>query len=184
VLILAEMAAADLAAARSAARDHARITQTSEDALLDAQIRAALGLCEAFCGCLVLAREAAQILPARPDWQRLAARPVGAILGVEGIPAEGAAFMLPVDAYAIDIDAAGDGMVRVIAPGAAGRVRVQYRAGLAPDWAALPAPIAQGIVRLAVHLFSSREMPDATPVALPPAAVAALWRPWRRMGLG
>ena len=183
MLTLAEMAAADLAAARAAARDHARITQSGEETVLDAQILAALGLCEAFCGCQMLSRTAAQILPARGDWQRLAARPVAAILSVEGIPAEGAGFALPVDAYAIDIDEDGNGMVRVIAPGAAGRVRVQYRAGLAPDWAALPAPIAQGIVRLAVHLFSSREMPGTPSAALPPAAVAALWRPWRRMGL-
>jgi hypothetical protein len=46
------------------------------------------------------------------------------------------------------------------------------------SWDALPPPVAQGVVLLIAHLFADR---DGT--AAPPAAVAALWRPWRRMRL-
>ena len=45
-------------------------------------------------------------------------------------------------------------------------------------WDAVPAPVAQGVAMLAAHLFDHRESD-----ALPPAAVAALWRPYRRMRL-
>jgi hypothetical protein len=46
------------------------------------------------------------------------------------------------------------------------------------DRSALPAPVMQGVVLLAAHLFEHR---DAS--AAPPAAVAALWRPYRRLRL-
>src|SRR3546814_10878034 len=82
---------------------------------------------------------------------RLRWTPVSAITGVTGVPAEGAAFALPIGAYGVDIDGNGDGWVRVTAPGAAGRVDVTFMAGLAPDWAGLPEGIRQGVVRLAAH---------------------------------
>ncbi|MEG3172908.1 head-tail connector protein [Sphingomonas sp. ZB1N12] len=47
------------------------------------------------------------------------------------------------------------------------------------DWDTVPAPIAQGVAMLVAHLFDHRESDVA-----PPAAVAALWRPYRRMRLG
>ena len=46
------------------------------------------------------------------------------------------------------------------------------------DAAAIPAPVLQGVVLLAVHLFEHRDG-----AAAPPAAVAALWRPYRRLRL-
>ncbi|MBA2920041.1 hypothetical protein GON01_08240 [Sphingomonas sp. MAH-20] len=172
---------ADLAAAREAAKRYARVEQAGEDALIGDLAATCLLLCEAFCGRIGLAREAVEILPASAEWSRLAAGPVRSITAVEGIPAEGAAFTLPVESYAIDIDAEGSGWVRVTTPGAAGRVRVTYLAGLADDWDRLPEPLRQGVVRLTTHLFAHRD--DAREGA-PPAAVAALWRPWRRVSLG
>ncbi len=44
----------------------------------------------------------------------------------------------------------------------------------------VPAPLRQGVVRLAGHLHAHRDETDA---AGPPAAVTALWRPFRRMRL-
>lgn len=46
-------------------------------------------------------------------------------------------------------------------------------------WAEVAAPVAQGIVLLTAHLVEHREADVA-----PPAAVAALWRPFRVMRLG
>ena len=87
---------------------------------------------------------------------------------------------LPIEAYAIDIDAGGDGWVRLTAPVAVSRLLVGYHAGLSPDWSSLPEALRQGIVRLVAHGYAHR---DAADDAGPPAAVAALWRPWRRMRL-
>jgi hypothetical protein len=41
-------------------------------------------------------------------------------------------------------------------------------------------PLRQGVVRLAAHLYAERDGPE---LGGPPAAVTALWRPWRRMRL-
>jgi uncharacterized phiE125 gp8 family phage protein len=177
---MAPFAEADLIAARDAAKSYARIEQAGEDALIGDLAATCLLLCEAFCGRIGIAREAVEIIACASDWRPLAAGPVRAITAVEGLPADGAAFPMPVDSYAIDIDADGTGLVRVTMPGAAGRVRVTYQAGLADDWASLPEPLRQGVVRLTTHLFAHRD--DAREGA-PPAAVAALWRPWRRLSL-
>jgi uncharacterized phiE125 gp8 family phage protein len=169
---------AALAAARDAAKAHLRISGADEDALLARHAAAGLALCEAFTGCALLVRQWTDTVPADRRWQRLAGAPVAVIDDVEALPVEGTPLALPVEAHAIDIDANGEGWVRVTRPGGAGRVRVTYRAGLAESWAALPAPIAQGVVLLTTHLFEARVEGRA-----PPAAVAALWRPWRRMRL-
>jgi uncharacterized phiE125 gp8 family phage protein len=170
--------AAAIAAARDAARLHLRISGAAEDALLAAHAATALALCEAFTGQALIVRGWSEILAWHGAWQRLGGAPVTAIDSVEGLPADGAGFTLPAESYAIDIDAHGEGWVRVTQPGAAGRVQVGYAAGLAPDWDGLPAPLTQGVVMLTAHLFEARASGGA-----PPAAVAALWRPWRRVRL-
>src|SRR3546814_6993895 len=83
-----------------------------------------------FVGQALILREEVQRLPVSREWQRLRWTPVSAITGVTGVPAEGAAFALPIGAYGVDIDGNGDGWVRVTAPGAAGRVDVTFMAGL------------------------------------------------------
>lgn len=170
---------AAIAGARAAAKAHLRIAGDGEDALIETYAATALALGEAFTGTAWIARDWIDVMPVSRAWQRLGVGPVGAITAVEGLPAEGEAFALPSDAYAVDIDASGDGWVRTIAPGAAGRVRVTLSAGAAAGWGDLPPPLAQGAVLLIAHLFEHRER-DAPP----PAAVSALWRPWRRMRLG
>lgn len=142
----------------------------------------------AVSGQVLIARGFSQVLAPRAistpgsgrRWQRLGRTPVRAITAVEALPAEGAPTALPSGGYAIDIDANGDGWVRVIDDGAA-RVRVRFEAGLAAEWNGLPDALRQGVVRLTAHLFAHR---DAADDAGPPAAVTALWRPWRRIGFG
>lgn len=107
--------------------------------------------------------------------------PGRAILGVDVLAADGAATALPGDAYEIDVDAAGTGWVRIRSPGEARRVSVRFQAGLAAEWTDLPEPLRHGVVRLAAHLYAHRSGESG---AGPPAAVTALWRPWRRIGLG
>ena len=55
-------------------------------------------------------------------------------------------------------------------------------AALPQDWGAAPPALAEGILRLAAHLYRERDAAGAPP-ATPPAAVAALWRPFRALRL-
>ena len=169
-----------LAPARDEAKAYLRIDHMEEEALIDRLIADAAALAEAFTAQQLLQRQVVETLSAGSGWQRLSSAPVRSITGVEGVPAEGATFPLPVGSYAIDIDAHGQGWVRVTNPGAAGRIRVTLGAGLASDWAGLPEPVQLGILRLTAHLYTHRDSADDVG---PPAAVAALLRPWRRMRL-
>jgi uncharacterized phiE125 gp8 family phage protein len=163
------------------ARAYLRIDGAPEDALIATLAGAAMGLCERFTGLALLSAARSDAVAAcSPEWQRLPATPVRAIASVAALDPAGVATALPVGAYAIDIDAAGDGWVRLAAPPAESRLLVGYTAGLAADWASLAEPLRQGVIRLVAHLYTHR---DAADDAGPPAAVAALWRPYRRMRL-
>jgi uncharacterized phiE125 gp8 family phage protein len=172
--------AAALAAGLDDAKGYLRIESDADDAGVTALLAAAGAVAEGFLSQAIVIRTFEETIPAVSSWRRLAQTPVRAITSVQGLPTEGAAFDLPVSDYAIDIDADGDGWVRVSNPGAAGRIVVTYQAGIAAGWAGLPDMIRQGIIRLVAHLHAHR---DARDDGRPPIAVAALWRPWRRMRL-
>lgn len=166
-------------AAREQVKAYLRIGHAGEDALVDSLAASAAELCERFTGQALLARGFTEMLPAcARSWQRLGAAPVRAIGAVEALDADGVGTPLAADAYRIDIDASGDGWVSA---GAAGRLSVAYEAGLAAEWGDLPAALRHGIVRLAAHLYLQR---DAGRESEPPTAIAALWRPWRRLPFG
>lgn len=167
--------------ALSELKDWLGITTAGDDAQLALLLRAALETCEDFTGLMPLQQGCEEVLPASSDWQALGTRPVQAITAIEGIPAEGSRFALPVDGYAIELDADGGGRVLLGNPGAAGRIAVRFTAGLVPDWTSLPDGLRHGVLRLAAFHYRQRESEGAT--ALPPAAAAALWRPWRRLRL-
>ena len=148
-------------------------------AALSALLKIALETCEGFTGAMPLAQLCEEIVPANANWQRLATRPVQAVTWVEGIPATGARFAIPVADYAVDLDADGGASFRLRQTGEADRVAVRFTAGLAAGWADLPESLRHGVLRLAAHHYRQRE--SDSPQAMPPAAVAALWRPWRRI---
>lgn len=158
------------------------ISSSAEDEALAAQLRAALEICEAFTGLMPLEAECEELLPATPSsWQGLATRPVQAITLAEGIPADGPRYALAADAFAVELDADGGARFRLLRQGAAGRIAVTFTAGLAGEWSELPEALRQGAIRLAAHQYRSRDGEDDS--AYPPAAIAALWRPWRRRRL-
>lgn len=161
------------------ARAYLRIEGGHEDAMLATLLGTALAVAESFTGQIALRRAVIESMPADGAWHRLVAMPVAAVTGVEALAADGTATALPIEAYAVDLDGTGGGWVR-IAPGAARRARVTAEAGLAADWAGLPDGYRQGAIRLAAHLFTHRDAGDEHG---PPAVVAALWRPHRRMRL-
>lgn len=157
-----------------------RLADAAEAALLGRLAAAAIGRAEAFLGHVLVARGAEDVVAADGGWHRLAIEPVRGIAGVTALPPDVAPFVLPVDRYRIDVAADGRGWVRV-APSAVGdatRAAVSYTAGLAADWASLPAPIAEGVVALAARLFTDRDAGTA-----PPSDVIAAWRPFRRLRL-
>ncbi len=162
------------------AKAYLRLETDDEDAPLGAIILAAISHAEAFTRQILIRRGVRETISASPDWTRLSAGPMTAITQITGLPADGASFVLPAANYIADIDSNGDGHIRITQAGAAGRVEITYMAGLAASWAELPETLRLGILRLAGHLHLHR---DAGDDAGPPAAVAALLRPWRRMML-
>jgi uncharacterized phiE125 gp8 family phage protein len=164
-------------------KDWLAVTTDSDDAALTALLRTTLETCEAYTGLMPLAALCEEVLPTRIGWQGLATRPVQAVTWVEGIPETGARFAIPVADYAIDLGADGAALFRLLPHTAsaetADRVAVRFTAGMAAGWSDLPESLRHGIVRLAAHHYRQREG-DGGP-AMPPAAVAALWRPWRRV---
>lgn len=162
------LAGVDRASAVAAVKAQLRASQGDDDALIAGMAEAALGVAEQFTRRVLIAREVSAVLDGSAAWQLL---PLGPVSAITAVAAVGTA--LPIADYAVDVDAQGLGWVRV-----GRRASVIARAGLAADWAGLPAALRQGVVMLATHLFEDRG--GAKPV---PAAVTALWRPFRRMAL-
>jgi uncharacterized phiE125 gp8 family phage protein len=158
-----------------------RLDAGDEDALVAGFVRAATDLCERFTGRLLMIRGVTEIVARSPAWRRLSAMPVRSIETVAMLDGDGDATALASGDYAIDIDANGHGWVRVIGGDGRGRARIGYQAGLAVAPSDLPEALRQGVARLAAHLYLRRD--DARDTE-PPAAVTALWRPWRRLRLG
>jgi uncharacterized phiE125 gp8 family phage protein len=161
------------------AQAYVRVETGEEEAVLAGLVRTASAMCEQFTGQVLLSRDFRETVRGRGEWQRLSRTPVRSIDMVEGIAADGTATLLPAGTYAVDIDSAGDGWVRMMQEPGEARLRVSGTAGMAVDGNGVPEPLRQGIVRLTAHLFNSRDGGSGDP----PAAVTALWRPYRRLRL-
>lgn len=156
-----------------------RIDTGEEEALLAGLIRTASGLCEAFVNQVVIARDFEVDVPASGCWERLPVTPVRSITEVAAIDGSGVATSMPPSAYSVDIDSSSDGWVRLLQANGATRVLVSGTAGIAAGENGVPEPIRQGVLRLVAHLFTMRDGEGGEP----PAAVTALWRPFRRLRL-
>jgi uncharacterized phiE125 gp8 family phage protein len=169
---------APAAVSMAEAQAYARVETGEEEALLAGLVRTASALCESFTGQALIERPFAEMLPATGQWQRLSLTPVRAIASMEIIASDGSATVLAAGDYEVDIDSRGDGWVKLLKP-SDGRIRVSGTAGLASEPNGVPEPLRQGILRLIAHLFATRDGSGGEP----PAAVTALWRPYRRMRL-
>jgi uncharacterized phiE125 gp8 family phage protein len=168
---------AEAAVSMAEAQAYARVETGEEEALLAGLVRTASALCETFTGQVLVARPFEEVLQPGGGWQRLALTPVRAIEEVAVLAAGGSAAPLATGEYEMDIDSRGDGWVRVASGDQ--KVRVRGEAGLASEPNGVPEPLRQGILRLIAHLFAARDGSGGEP----PAAVTALWRPYRRMRL-
>jgi uncharacterized phiE125 gp8 family phage protein len=161
----------------SEAQAYVRIETGEEEAVLAGLIRTASALCEAFINQVVIARDFELDVPASGAWERLPLTPVRSISEVDAIGDDGSVTPLASAAYAIDIDCSGDGWVRAVLAGGARRLRATGAVGMADEENGVPEPIRQGVLRLVAHLFTARDDNGGEP----PAAVTALWRPYRRL---
>ncbi len=157
-----------------------RLESAEEDALLAGLVRTSTELCEAFTGQVLLIGERTVQVPADGEWHRIGPSPMRRVVGAAGLDMSGAEAVLALADVQTQIDFCGDGWVRIVGGGEVVRAVLTIEAGLAADWNGLPEAVRQGIVRLTAHMFTHR---DAAGEAGPPAAIAALWRPWRRMRL-
>ncbi|MBA3667762.1 MAG: hypothetical protein H0W65_08570 [Sphingomonas sp.] len=169
---------AEPAVSMAEAQAYARVETGEEEALLAGLVRSASALCEQFTGQVLMLRPFEEVMAASGEWQRLSLTPVRSIDEVAVLAADGTGLVLPIAAYAVDVDANGDGWMR-LTTSAAGRVRVSGQAGLSSGTNGVPEPLRQGILRLVAHLFTTRDGSGGEP----PAAVTALWRPYCRMRL-
>jgi uncharacterized phiE125 gp8 family phage protein len=169
---------AGAAVSMAEAQAYARVETGEEEALLAGLVRTASALCESFVGQVLIARQFEETLPATGAWQRLSLTPVRTIDSVSMLAADGSSGALATGEYEVDIDSRGDGWVRALAV-RDGRLVVTGMVGLAIDPNGVPEPLRQGILRLIAHLFATRDGNGGEP----PAAVTALWRPYRRMRL-
>jgi len=156
------------------AQAYARVETGEEEALLAGLVRSATAICEQFVGQALVARPFEEMVVADGGWQRLAVGPVRALAQVEQVAVDGT--VSAAGSCDLDIDSNGDGWVKA---GWAGRARVSGTVGMAGDANGVPEPLRQGIARLVAHLHSTRDGTGGEP----PAAVTALWRPYRRMRL-
>ncbi len=160
------------------AQAYARVETGEEEALLAALVRTASALCESFTGQVLVARPFEEMLALGYKWQRLSLTPVRAIEEVAAVWPDGSTRVLATSEFEVEVDGRGDGWVRAAGEDARS-LRVRGQAGLAIDTNGVPEPLRQGILRLVAHLFATRDGRDGEP----PAAVSALWRPYRRMRL-
>lgn len=160
-----------------------RLGGSQDDAVVAGLIRSAADLCEAFTGQMLIVRTVTEEMPAGAGWIRLTKRPVVAVEAVAGL-AGGGETLLAAEAWQHEIDRDGAARLRVAAAGEATRLRVTYRAGLAEEANGVPEAIRQGLARMIQHLHEGRSEARQELERAPPAIVAALWQPWRRLGLG
>lgn len=162
------------------ARSWLRLGATVDDAVVAQLIRAATNICEAFIGQWLIVRAAEEIVPLVGDAIALGVRPVDTVDAVTLLMPDGEAVPLGEEAYRVRIARDGTASVAIHDRRDATRARIGYRAGMAAEANGIPEAIRQGIVRMTQHLHDARDGGGAAP----PAAIAALWQPWRRLTLG
>jgi len=162
------------------ARGWLRLGATIDDAMVAGLVRAATNICEAFIGQWLVIRAVEELLPLKNGVVQPGARPVVGIDAVTLLLPGGDEAALGNGDYRTTVGRDGTARVTVGDPRGAARVRVAYRAGIAEGANGIPEAIRQGIVRMTQHLHEARDGAGAAP----PAAIAALWQPWRRLTLG
>ena len=156
------------------------ISRPNDDAALAGLLDTSLTICEAFTGKAPLRQVVEETISLASGWQELTARPVRAITAAALIADDGSGTPFADPAEALDWHIAGSACVQIRQAFEGAGIAIQLEVGIADAWPALPAPLRQGIIRLAAHYYRDR---DGKANGVPPASVTALWRPWRSVRL-
>ena len=169
----------DLAPALAELKHWLGITREADDTQLTALIAAGVEACEAFTGLTPLASTIEETRDASHEWARLVTRPIAQIGEIETLDTHGARTALNEDEFDLHLSGDGSALLRLRRGPFVSRVVVTLEAGFTPDWASLPDGLRHGILRFAAFLHREGEQGAGEP----PAAIAALWRPWRQVRL-
>ena len=169
----------DLAPALAELKHWLGITRTADDAQLTALLGAGVEACERFTGVTPMLSTIEETRDASHEWARLVTQPIVQVTAIELLDPDGTRTALAEEEY--DLHLAGDSSAqfRLRRGPFVSRVVVTLEAGLAADWANVPDGLRHGILRFAAFLHREGEAAGGEP----PAAIAALWRPWRVLRL-
>jgi uncharacterized phiE125 gp8 family phage protein len=189
-MMLTEMtgvAAADLPV--QIMKDHLRLgsgfsDDGMQDVLIEGYLRAAIAAIEARIGKALIARRYKLSLEVwrGPGEQPLPVAPVSALISVTLIDANETASVLGTDRYRLVRDTHRPKLIAagVLLPDVPtdGRAEVVFDAGFGPNWAAIPADLAQAVLLLASEYYENRHDMGQRVTGLP-APVQALIERWR-----
>jgi uncharacterized phiE125 gp8 family phage protein len=167
-------------------KDHLRITDANEDALINGALVAAVRAVEARASLALLAQQWRLTLDAAPgETVILPLSPVASIDAVSVIDAAGAPQVLAPALY--ETAAGSPGRLRPAAPWPnpgprLDGVRIDFTVGYA-DAASTPEPLKQAVKILAAHLFEAREAASEDRLFSVPQSVDALIAPYREVRL-
>lgn len=163
---------------------------TSQDAALAGYLRAAIGVIEGRIGKALIIRGFRLVL-SRWRWADAQALPLAPVVEVtslamrdgEGVahPVDPLRWRLARDAHRPRIVAAS-ALLPAIPHG--GQVEINFDAGLAADWAALPGDLAQAVFLLAAQYYDARSGAQGGEVPAGVAALLARWQPLRLNAAG
>ena len=160
------------------------INRANDDDSLRQLLGTSLAMCEAFTGRTPLRQTVEETIPLIGGWQELVSRPVSALSSAAVLGDNGLRTPITTLSDALAWRISSTACVRLLRPFEGQGLVLQLVTGIAADWISLPAPLRQGIIRLAAHHFRERDGASANKTgSVPPASVTALWRPWREVRL-
>ncbi|MEP3052318.1 MAG: phage head-tail connector protein [Erythrobacter sp.] len=153
------------------------ITRSQEDALLVDFLEASVSQCQAYIGQSPLDVTVEEYLSPDQEASLIQSRPAKEIQSVQLLDHNGNRNPMADDTYEIEIDENGAAHFKILKKLDGRAIVVRLRVGIAPKWETLPATLAQGIIRLAGHLYRYRDRNEVD--KMPPSAIN-LWQIWRR----
>ncbi|MEM9310498.1 MAG: hypothetical protein AAGA34_03550 [Pseudomonadota bacterium] len=152
------------------------ISRPREDTLLTNLLGASLSVCEAFIGQAPLKQIVEERIQSNAGTYSLATLPARAFVSADWIGQDNARFSLEHSEFEFEIDVDRRASITLMSDHDSPAILVSFKAGIAEEWSEMPEALKQGIIRLAAFHYRDRETGRD---AVPPASVAALWRPWR-----